>query len=80
MFTSCLRNLCFYYVLLTAHHRGTKAEKIILRHSKLPASINEIQFNSSEDSAIQLDATAVGGTLRAFGTRHNSISHLGETF
>lgn len=41
----------FYYVLLIAHHRGTKAENLIksLNAKNSQQAINEIQFNSSQD-------------------------------
>lgn len=46
----------FYYVLLIAHHRGTKAENLIksLNAKNSQQAINEIQFNSSEDTESRL--------------------------
>lgn len=56
MFTSCMRNLCFYYVLLIAHPRGTKAENLIkaLNAKNSQQAINEIRSNSSEAVESQL--------------------------
>lgn len=54
---SCVSGICvFYYVLLIAHHKGTKAENLIkaLNAKNSRQAINEIQFNSSEDAESRL--------------------------